>query len=132
MTAAGRTEEIREVLFRYVNRLSDAVYALARLEEDYTQYEIIRQKTIEIIKEKFNMTSIIAGDIAAKASNITLIEIRIARGLGGKGFLIFTGEISSVKSAMGSVTAKLGDEGEITSTAVIASPHKDLAAHLLG
>jgi ATP:cob(I)alamin adenosyltransferase len=55
MTAAGRTEEIREVLFRYVNRLSDAVYALARLEEDYTQYEIIRQKTIEIIKEKFNM-----------------------------------------------------------------------------
>ena len=94
--------------------------------------EVEKIKSIGVVETISAMTSIIAGDIAAKASNITLIEIRIARGLGGKGFLIFTGEISSVKSAMGSVTAKLGDEGEITSTAVIASPHKDLAAHLLG
>ncbi|MBK5252965.1 MAG: BMC domain-containing protein [Peptostreptococcaceae bacterium] len=78
------------------------------------------------------ITSVIAGDIAAKASNVKLIEIRIANGLGGKGFLIFTGEVSAVKSAMKSIIAKLGQEGEITSTTVIPAPHKNLIPHILG
>lgn len=71
-----------------------------------------------------------AGDIAAKASNVTLMEIRIARGLGGKGFLLFTGEISAVRSAMDSCIAGLKENGEITSHCVIASPHPDLISKL--
>ena len=54
-------------------------------------------KSIGAIETISALTIIKAADIAVKASNIQLIEVRIAKGLGGKGFLIMTGEISSVK-----------------------------------
>ncbi len=72
------------------------------------------------------MTIVMAGDIAAKASNVKLIEIRIARGLGGKGFLILSGEISAVKSAVNACLNQLKETGDITSSAVITSPAKEL------
>ncbi len=72
-----------------------------------------------------------AADIAAKAANVRLMEIRLARGLGGKGFLVFTGEVSSVKSALKAVESEMQDSGEITSACVIASPHPDLIEKLL-
>ncbi|MEW9124613.1 MAG: BMC domain-containing protein, partial [Thermotaleaceae bacterium] len=56
--------------------------------------------SLGIIETISAVSSIMAGDIAVKAANVELLEIRIARGLGGKGFVILTGEISSVKSAV--------------------------------
>lgn len=77
------------------------------------------------------LSVVTAGDIAAKASNVKLIEIRIARGLGGKGFLMLSGEISSVKSAVNACINTLRESGEITSYSVISSPHKDLIKNIL-
>lgn len=82
--------------------------------------------SLGVIETMSALTAVLAGDIAAKASKITLMEIRIARGLGGKGYVIFTGEISSVKSAVKSCVGQLADTGEITSSCVIASPHPGL------
>ena len=72
------------------------------------------------------LTSVRVGDIAAKAANVRLMEIRLARGLGGKGFVILTGEVAAVRAAIKSAVATLGEAGEITSTCVIASPHKGI------
>ena len=83
-------------------------------------------KSIGAIETISALTIIKAADIAVKASNVHLIEVRIAKGLGGKGFLIMTGEISSVKSAIKSCENELAKLGEITSTSIIASPHKSL------
>lgn len=77
------------------------------------------------------LTAVRAADIAAKASNITLMEVRVARGLGGKGYIIFTGEVSAVKSALNSCMTQLTDTGEITSSCVIPSPHKGLLEKLV-
>ena len=67
-----------------------------------------------------------AGDYAAKAANVRLMEIRIARGLGGKGFVILTGEVSAVRSAVKAAMNQLEETGDITSSSVIASPHPGL------
>lgn len=77
------------------------------------------------------LTAIMAGDIAAKAANIDLIEIRVARGLGGKGFLIFTGEVSAVRSAIDNCISGLKETGEIISHCVISSPHPDIMKQLM-
>jgi len=66
-----------------------------------------------------------------KAANIQLIEVRLARGLGGKAFVILSGEVSSVKTAVKAAEAELRDYGVITSTSVIASPHKDIRKIIL-
>ena len=85
-----------------------------------------RGKSIVAIETISALTILKAAYIAVKASNVQLIEVRIAKGLGGKGFLIMTGEISSVKSAIKSCENELAKLGEITSTSIIASPHKSL------
>ncbi|MEW9123325.1 MAG: BMC domain-containing protein [Thermotaleaceae bacterium] len=87
--------------------------------------------SLGIIETMSAVTSILVGDIAVKASNVELLEIRIARGLGGKGFTIITGEISSVKSAVKACENALMETGGIISSVVIASPDKDLISKLL-
>ncbi|MBU5437540.1 cob(I)yrinic acid a,c-diamide adenosyltransferase [Tissierella sp. MSJ-40] len=48
-------DSVRPELLKYINRLSDAIYALARLEETYFQIESIKKKAIEIIRENFQL-----------------------------------------------------------------------------
>ena len=93
--------------------------------------EVTKVASLGVIETISALTAVQAGDIAAKASNITLMEIRIARGLGGKGFLIFTGEVSSVRSAVKACVNTLGESGEIISHCVIPSPHADLVKQLM-
>lgn len=92
--------------------------------------ETKKVSSLGVIETISALAAVQAGDIAAKASNIKLMEIRIARGLGGKGFLIFTGEVSSVHSAVKACTDALAETGEITSHCVIPSPHADLIKQL--
>ena len=87
--------------------------------------------SLGIIETISAVTSILVGDIAVKASNVELLEIRIARGLGGKGFTVFTGEVSAVKSAVKACENNLKETGGIVSAVVIASPTKDFIAKLL-
>lgn len=88
-------------------------------------------RDIGVIETMSALSSIEAADIAVKAANIQLIEVRIARGLGGKGFVLFTGEISSVKSAIKTCENELADSGELLCASVIASPNRDLIPYLL-
>ena len=46
------------------------------------------------------VSAVQAGDVAAKAANVRLLEIRLARGLGGKGILLLMGDLGSVESSM--------------------------------
>lgn len=87
--------------------------------------------SLGIIETMSAITSIMAGDIAIKAGNIKLIEIRIARGLGGKGYVILSGELATVKSALQSCEEKLKETGSIVCSTVIASPTKELISAIV-
>ena len=78
--------------------------------------------SIGVIETMTALTAVEAGDYA----NVRLMEIRIARGLGGKGFVILTGEVSAVRSAVKAAMNQLEETGDITSSSVIASPHPGL------
>ena len=43
---------VRQVVLRYVNRLSDAIYALARLQEDLVQEDRLREQVTSLVREK--------------------------------------------------------------------------------
>ncbi len=82
--------------------------------------------------ETFSIAScIVAADAAAKAADITLIEIRLARGLGGKAFVTLTGELYSVEAALGAATAVTGESGMLTMTTIIAAPHESLSSVII-
>jgi microcompartment protein CcmL/EutN len=82
--------------------------------------------------ETFSLTaSILAADTAVKAADVNLIEVRLGRGLGGKSFVVMTGDVSSVKHAVEGAVKSHGSEGMIVKTVVIPSPHPDLMKALL-
>jgi microcompartment protein CcmL/EutN len=67
-----------------------------------------------------------AADIAAKSANISLLEIRIARGMGGKCVVFYCGELDAVKTATEAAIRAAGKNGSLIASSVIASPHPDL------
>lgn len=83
-------------------------------------------EAIGIIETIAAITSILAGDIVFKAAQIKLLEIRLARGLGGKGEVFYTGELGAVEAATKAALEAIGNEGGIVSSTVIARPSKAL------
>ncbi len=81
------------------------------------------------VMEFFSVTSAIkAADFAAKAANVTLIEVRIGFAIGGKGFVTLTGDVGSVRTA---VTAASKQAEMLVGTAVIPMPEPRLFDHML-
>ena len=83
-------------------------------------------KSLGVIETINAVSSICVADAAVKAAKIKLLEVRMARGLGGKAFVILTGEVAAVKTAVKAAQAEMADLGVITSYTVIPSPHKDV------
>lgn len=73
-------------------------------------------------------SAIIAADVAAKAANITLIEVRTGYAIGGKSFVTLTGDVGAVRAA---VEAARKDAELLVETTVIPRPDKKLFDALL-
>lgn len=77
------------------------------------------------IIETFSAASIIvAADTAAKTAKVNLLEIRIARGMCGKSYLLMTGDIGAVEASMEAACKKAGEEGMLLDKSLIANPDK--------
>ncbi|MFH1220931.1 MAG: BMC domain-containing protein [Candidatus Eisenbacteria bacterium] len=77
--------------------------------------------------ETFSVASaIIAGDGAAKAAKIELIELRLAQGLAGKSFVTLTGDVSDVAAGVRAGVELIRDRGTLVKDVVIPRPHNDL------
>lgn len=84
------------------------------------------------IIETFTVASAIeAGDTAAKTSQVQLIEIRTARGMGGKSFVAMTGNIADVTAAVEAGARRAKEEGMLVNTETIANPHPDVWSNIL-
>jgi microcompartment protein CcmL/EutN len=94
-----------------------------------TEIEVV--KAVGVIETFTLAASIVAADIAVKAAPLQLMEIRLPFAMGGKAFVVMTGEVSAVRGGVNAAVAALKDEGVLDSFAVIPSPHKDLIAKLL-
>ena len=75
--------------------------------------------------------TIIASDLAVKAAKVDLIQIRLANGIGGKGYVTLTGDIGAVSSAVAVAAKKAKSDGLLVEAVVIPSPHEDLYRFIL-
>lgn len=79
------------------------------------------------ILESFNVATLIeAADAAAKAANVTLLEVRLAMALGGKAFCTMTGDVGSVQSAVAAGRRVISAAGVLVNAVVISRPHPDV------
>jgi microcompartment protein CcmL/EutN len=93
--------------------------------------EITEINALGII-ETFSISSgIEAADIAAKSGAVQLIEIRLAKGLGGKAYVILTGEVSSVKASLENCKNALLKRGNLVEAVTIAAPNRKLIERII-
>ncbi|MDO4632568.1 MAG: BMC domain-containing protein [Eubacteriales bacterium] len=84
------------------------------------------------ILETYDAASVIeAADIAAKTAIVELIELRIAKGMCGKSYMLLTGEVSAVEAAMEKAKAYLAEKGMYLDSSVIAHPDRKMCEKIL-
>ena len=74
---------------------------------------------------------VLAADGGVKGAAVTLREVRLADGLGGKGYLLFSGPVSEVEAAV-DIGASRVDPDHLVGARVIASLHTEMDANLAG
>ncbi len=84
------------------------------------------------VMEFFSVTASVHGaDAAVKTASVDLVEVRLGTGIGGKSFVVLTGEVAAVSEAVKAGINTPNAEGMVVSSVVIPSPHPELLDSLL-
>jgi microcompartment protein CcmL/EutN len=79
------------------------------------------------VVETFSAASIIeVADAAVKSANVTLLRIHLAMALGGKGFVLMAGDVSSVQAAVAAGAKAAAGDGMLVGKGVIPAPSPEL------
>lgn len=79
------------------------------------------------VMEFYSVTaSIYSADAAVKAADVDLVDVRLGTGIGGKSYVILTGEVAAVSEAVSAGVNTPNAEGMLVSSVVIPSPHAEL------
>ena len=77
--------------------------------------------------ETFSAATIIkAADIAVKTARVEIFDLRVSRGMGGKGVVMVTGEVGDVTAAIEAGANYAKTTGMLSSYSIIAAPHEEL------
>lgn len=107
------------------NVAEDVLYALRGIPE-YSDFKSIG------VMEFFSITgAIYAADAAVKAADLAIVNLRLGFALGGKSFVVLTGDLAAVEAGV-RAGKELGEKnGLMFSMAVIPSPVKELLEKLV-
>ncbi len=89
----------------------------------YGTAEVANPEALGVLETFSSSAAIVAADIAAKTALVELIELRLARGMCGKSYLLLTGGIAAVQAAIERAQVGAGENGMFLDSAVI--PHPD-------
>lgn len=92
--------------------------------------EVHNKGAVGILETFTAASAVVAADTAAKTALVELVEIRLAKGMCGKSYLILTGSVSSVTAAIERAKSGIGD-GMFLDSSVIAGPDERLWESIL-
>ena len=79
------------------------------------------------VLEFFSVTSAVqAADVAVKAADVELVDLRLGLGIGGKSFVVLTGEVAAVREAIHAGAGIASDRGMLMGNVVIPSPRPEV------
>lgn len=79
------------------------------------------------VLEYFSITaSIIGADNAVKAANVNILDIRLGTGIGGKSFVVLSGDTASINEAIKNGAMLSNESGLLISKVVISNPRPEL------
>jgi len=85
-----------------------------------------------LIIETFSVVSAIrAADYAAKTADLDIVRVHVAMAVGGKGFVVISGDISALEAAAASAIEEIKEDGMLAGYEIIKNPHKEILTDLL-
>lgn len=88
--------------------------------------EVKELKSLGVIESYSVASAIVAADAAAKAAAVELLEVRLARGMGGKAVVTLTGDVGAVTAAVRAGSNAIKDSGFLVDQLVVPAPHVGL------
>jgi len=98
---------------------------------------ILEKRSIEnpgaiLIIETFSVvTAIKAADYAVKEADIDILRIHVAMAVGGKGFVVMTGDVASLEAAVKPALEYIKGDGMLSGYTIIQNPHEDILKELI-
>lgn len=83
-------------------------------------------EALGIIETVTVATCIVAADAAAKAADVSLLELRLANGLGGKSFVLIEGPVADVEAAVEAGMQFPKQEGLLVRQVIISQLHEEM------
>jgi microcompartment protein CcmL/EutN len=90
-----------------------------------------RIEALGIVETASVAAAIQAVDAGLKGAQVTLLELRLADGLGGKGLAFFDGTVTDVEAAIAIASDVIAEGGHLINAVVIPQLHDEMAANLL-
>ncbi len=85
-----------------------------------------KRGSLGIIEAYSAASTIKAADIAVKTAKVTVHELRLSRGMGGKGMVLIVGDVGDVTASVEAGSRYAQDQGLFCNSAVIPAPHEEL------
>ena len=124
------TAAVDHVLSKFEGYVIDSSI-MGRIDEQVIKALFGTQKTekkgsLGLIETFSAATTIKAADIAVKTARVEIFDLRVSRGMGGKGVVMLVGEVGDVTAAVEAGSAYAKTSGQLSSESIIAAPHEDL------
>ena len=94
----------------------------ARREDDHEALGVIEAATVA--------ATIDAADAGVKGAHVTIRDLRLADDLGGKGYVLFSGEVAEVEAAVDYGVARTTASGQAVTYVVISQLHVEMRENL--
>ena len=138
IVVAGGEEEVSQSMTVGLELAADTLVDQLYLPKADPQLAPAMTQTVQVdqvqslgILETFSVAAcVLAGDRAVKGAQVQLVQMRLAKGLGGKAFFVLTGELHQVEAGVEAGRGIIHD-GMLLTTEIIPRPHVDFVRTLL-
>lgn len=90
----------------------------------------LREEALGVVETSTVASVIDAADAGVKAADVVVSSVRLADGLGGKGYVLFSGLVAEVEAAVESAVHRCEPHGTLVRFDVIAQLHEEMAENL--
>ena len=82
--------------------------------------------SLGVLETMDTISAVQAADKIAKSAKVDLLEIRLARGMGGKGVVFFSGELANVEEGMKNGQAAIAGSGALIAYSIISNARPEI------
>ena len=122
------TASVDHVVEKFGNYVIDSAI-MGRIDEQvitalFGTHQGVKKGSLGLIETFSAATTIKAADIAVKTSRVEIFDLRVSRGMGGKGVCLVTGDVGDVTAAVEAGSQHAKDQGVFFSSSIIPAPHE--------